>query len=1492
MKCRSIAGIWPEAPPPHRVTATAVLSEPTTLYTGAADGSIVWWSFAGDDESFKEIYPVAVLCGHAASIADLDICYPLLASSDGMMDHTTDVVTNCTGSEYVALISACVDGVLCVWSRGSGHCRRRRKLPPWVGSPSVVHQLPTNPRYVCIASSFGDASHTVDKDFVDPVGGPGVAADQELSRKHAKGAIIIVDSYTLTIIQTVLHGNLSIGPFKFMAIPEPFQDLKKLLLVDSIGQLQLIPLLRDSDVVVEPLTSNCSSNPKINNIENISEGELVLSIALSRSILGVLYRTNCVFMLVLSGTVLGGISFNNSALPSGSDSAESHPVGCIFLHGRDADTLGAGEAHGCITAEFAVWNNRGSAIVYRLSYFDNVFKSLVLYEIPSVCCSSDIGISITCIQLNDCIIRLESICFNEEEPLFWKPHITVWSLPKQNNEHENVMKRCKLIGEGDFLVDWIDINHKPNGRAMEDSFVGSAVGLKTALVAHGKSILSKGSVDSLPKNDLRYVFQRTECVVSCSMVLLRSSHMPHAIVYGYQNGEIELVKFQMHLGDADFVDQDVCHDLKHYEAKQHFSGHTGAILCLAAHQMVGTSAGQSLNHVLLSGSMDCTVRIWDLQCGILTMVMHHHVAPVRQLILPPIQTDRPWNDCFLSVGEDFCVALVSLDTMRVERMFGGHPNYPAKVVWDGERGYLACLSQNHSVASSKKDVLYIWDIKAGSLDRILHGSAACSMYDYFYRGKRMNGIHRSTLSSTSASSLVLSLTDDGGFLHFQQRINENQPSSYLADPILSQRGVFQGSLSDAGSALFHDMLPVKCCCPLSGIAVLSFDLASLMSFIVAEIDDGKQQKTFHDELGTQTQRRIAKDGSNVGRNSPYLTRRPRLHKDFAMSLLQFSLSFLHSWDMDFELDKCLESEMKLNKPEKFIVAPGLEGDRGSVTLAFPGFRSALELWKSSSEFCAMRSLTLVSLAQRSVSLSPSCSTSSSALSAFYTRNFAEKYPHLKPPSLQLLVSFWQDEEDHVRMAARSLFYCAASRAIPSPLFCPKVLGPMNGMSSSDEVRENVEQYEGKNALYVDGEMLPETRASSEDKDNKILEWMGSYELQDWISCVGGTSQDAMASHIIVAAALAIWYPSLVKSNVAMLAVNPLIKLVMSMNEKYSSTAAELLAEGMESTWKPCIGSEIHRLISDIFFQIECVSGASANTPATSQPVPPKIRDILVGVLLPSLALADIPGFLTIIEGLIWSTSSDSPAHLVSLKTLIRVVRGSPRSLAEYLNKAVNFILQTVDPSNLVMRRTCLQSSMRALKEVVRVYPMVALNEMSTRLAVGDAISEINCASIHVYDMQSVTKMKILDASGPPGLPSLLTGTSETVTTAISVLSFSPDGEGLVAFSEHGLIIRWWSLGSAWWEKLSRNLVPVQCTKLIFVPPWEGFLPNSSRASVMAKITGNANTDAKEDTAGLMNDAGNVNTLIHNLDLSYGLEWIAEHQVLLTRQGHTIGSFQF
>lgn len=133
----------------------------------------------------------------------------------------------------------------------------------------------------------------------------------------------------------------------------------------------------------------------------------------------------------------------------------------------------------------------------------------------------------------------------------------------------------------------------------------------------------------------------------------------------------------------------------------------------------------------------------------------------------------------------------------------------------------------------------------------------------------------------------------------------------------------------------------------------------------------------------------------------------------------------------------------------------------------------------------------------------------------------------------------------------------------------------------------------------------------------------------------------------------------------------------------------------------------------------------------------------------------------------------------------------------------------------------------------------------------------------------------------------------TVTTAISALSFSPDGEGVVAFSESGMMIRWWSYssGSMWWEKLSKNLVHVQCTKLIFVPPWEGFSPNANRSSIMASEFGKDGEANPKENTNASNELDRFKQLLHNIDLSYRIEWVGQRKIKLTQHGRDLGTFQ-
>ncbi|RVW43078.1 hypothetical protein CK203_086616 [Vitis vinifera] len=398
-----------------------------------------------------------MLCGHAAPLADLGICFPIV-------DNSSNVKVKSIPADHGALISACTDGVLCTWSRGSGHCRRRRKMPPWVGSPSMIRALPTNPRYVCIACSFMDAVHLFDQHSVDLVEGGEASLDRESQyRKPPKCTVVIVDSYSLTIVQTVFHGNLSIGPLKFMAVilsPENC-EMQSALMVDPYGKLQSVPILKDPTLGGESGAGLHKSSSHLDTTiweDGLSEGGPVVSIATHGQFFVLVYRTCCIFRLLASGTAIGKISFVDNHLCFEDGSTHLHIVGGMFLEGNDASSM------------------------------------------PS----------------------------------------------------------------------------------------------------------------------------------------------------------------------------------------------------------------------------DAPTRSFS-----------------TPIILCPPRTDRPWSDCFLSVGEDFCVALTSLETLRVERMFPGHPSYPAKVVWDGARGYIACLCRNYSGTSDAVDVLFIWDMKTGVRERVLRGTASHSMFDNFCKGINM-----------------------------------------------------------------------------------------------------------------------------------------------------------------------------------------------------------------------------------------------------------------------------------------------------------------------------------------------------------------------------------------------------------------------------------------------------------------------------------------------------------------------------------------------------------------------------------------------------------------------------------------------------------------------------------------------------------------------------------------------------------------------------------
>ncbi|KAL6967775.1 hypothetical protein U1Q18_033586 [Sarracenia purpurea var. burkii] len=290
---------------------------------------------------FQEIKPVVILCGHAGPIANLEICFPAANSEDGKNDYLSSVSVNSSSSDYGALIIVCTDGVLCIWSRGSGHCRRKKKMPPWVGNPLVEQALPQNPKYVCVVCCFLDYVHLLDHQSVDSSEGGESLTDQDPQyQKCSKCTVVIVGSYTLAIVQTVFHGNLSIG---FMAVVRPVEDMEKqsVLLSDSCGKLQCVSILTEPNSNGEhgTVVQRTSYVLEMNDSVEVSNERLqVVAFATSGQVLAHVYRTYCIFRLATSGTTIGDISFISNEFCPEEGFAQLHVIGGMFLESDDDAT--------------------------------------------------------------------------------------------------------------------------------------------------------------------------------------------------------------------------------------------------------------------------------------------------------------------------------------------------------------------------------------------------------------------------------------------------------------------------------------------------------------------------------------------------------------------------------------------------------------------------------------------------------------------------------------------------------------------------------------------------------------------------------------------------------------------------------------------------------------------------------------------------------------------------------------------------------------------------------------------------------------------------------------------------------------------------------------------------------------------------------------------------------------------------------------------------
>ncbi|TFK36328.1 WD40-repeat-containing domain protein [Crucibulum laeve] len=159
--------------------------------------------------------------------------------------------------------------------------------------------------------------------------------------------------------------------------------------------------------------------------------------------------------------------------------------------------------------------------------------------------------------------------------------------------------------------------------------------------------------------------------------------------------------------DAEVDPSDVCDAEENPYHRLHLEGHDHAVRALAAR-----------GRTLVSGSYDCTVRIWDIITGQCKWVLVGHTQKVYSVVL-----DLNRNQA-CSGSMDGTVRVWNLQTGQCQYTLTGHTSLVG----------LLGLSPSHLVSAAADSTLRIWDPDTGELQHTLAahtGAITCFQHDEF-----------------------------------------------------------------------------------------------------------------------------------------------------------------------------------------------------------------------------------------------------------------------------------------------------------------------------------------------------------------------------------------------------------------------------------------------------------------------------------------------------------------------------------------------------------------------------------------------------------------------------------------------------------------------------------------------------------------------------------------------------------------------------------------
>ncbi|XP_067839921.1 WD repeat-containing protein 7 isoform X2 [Heptranchias perlo] len=142
-------------------------------------------------------------------------------------------------------------------------------------------------------------------------------------------------------------------------------------------------------------------------------------------------------------------------------------------------------------------------------------------------------------------------------------------------------------------------------------------------------------------------------------------------------------------------------------------GHRSKVTCLLYPHQVSTRYDQ---RYLVSGGVDFSVIIWDINSGEMKHIFCIHGGEITQLVVPPENCSSRVQYCICSVASDHSVGLLSLRDKKCIMLASRHL-FPIQIIkWRPSDDYLVVGCSDGSV--------YVWQMDTGALDRCVMGITA------------------------------------------------------------------------------------------------------------------------------------------------------------------------------------------------------------------------------------------------------------------------------------------------------------------------------------------------------------------------------------------------------------------------------------------------------------------------------------------------------------------------------------------------------------------------------------------------------------------------------------------------------------------------------------------------------------------------------------------------------------------------------------------------